>query len=263
MSTFVFGDVHGRLDALESLLLDAEIIDADGDRIDTETEVVSVGDLMNVTLGDLSGDSACLARVGSWVDKALVGNHEGPFALKYHPEFGGYHCDGALFQRYRSLMFEGKIVPALLVGDTLVTHAGVSAYFGFETAEEAYDAITDVWANYGALVRDETKFFWGETEIPKYLLLDGIGRRRGGTLPFGGILWNDFDTEPLSQRFSQVFGHTPQPHGPVVTEWYGSGYFHLNIDKSAKSGLAAAGVWLDAEGHFLDLVVGTSLHIEA
>jgi len=42
----------------------------------------------------------------------------------------------------------------------------------------------------------------------------GIGRRRGGTYPVGGITWLDFNAEftPVP-GFKQIVGHTPQPSG--------------------------------------------------
>lgn len=257
MRTFVVPDVHGRFSALEALLTTAGVIDAEGERIREREfttaghfepfEVVSIGDLLNGTLADQSGDEECLLKAQDWFDKLILGNHESGYIFA-NMGFNGYWASPAIKSLYNKLYRDGFIVPAALVGDTLLSHAGVHAYFEFESAAEAHEAILDVWNDYSQYRDDYSqKFYFGQVEIPKALLLDAVAKARGGSAPFGGILWSDW-SEPKSAYFNQVVGHTPVKIGPIVTRYMGAGISHVNIDCSAKSGLVPTGLWLDAEG---------------
>lgn len=265
MKTFVVPDIHGRFETLRSLLTAAGVLE-DGERVVTEYDeyqVVSIGDLANGTLMDMTGDEACLNKARDWFDYLILGNHESGYLFS-NMGFNGYHPAPHLRSLYNKLYSEGLVRPAVLVGNTLLSHAGVVNYFNFKTAGEAYDAIVDVWNNYReyntAWTEDgenEHKFFFSldgsPVEIPKALLLDAVSGARGGSAPFGGLLWSDWD-ERKNDNFSQVVGHSPRKNGPIMTEYHGTGVFTLNIDCGAKGGLTPWGVWLDSDGSVLEYV---------
>lgn len=261
MKTFVVPDIHGRYDSLRALLLQAGVINEDDQRTDVADSenqrifrVVSIGDLANATLMDVNGDEQCLSKARDWFDYLILGNHESGY-LFTNMGFNGYYEAPHLKSLYCQLEREGIVVPAVAIGNTLLTHAGVHEYFEFGTAGEAFDAIYDVWENYFRYQDDiDTKFYFRkQIEIPKALLLDAVSSRRGGATPFGGFLWSDWQ-EPKNVKFNQIVGHTPVKYGPIVTEFKGSGVFHANIDCGAKKGLTPWGVWLDEDGQIEEFV---------
>lgn len=273
MKTFVVPDIHGRYESLRSLLLSAGVINEDDRRTD-EAEwdamvadgadpqtldqrcfrVVSIGDLANAVQMDVNGDEQCLQKVADWFDYLILGNHESGYLFD-GMSFNGYYPAPHLKSLYNGLYRRGFVKPAVLVGETLLTHAGVHEYYDFGDAAEAFDAIFDVWENYREYSEDYgEKFYFGQNvEIPKALLLDGVSSKRGGNVPMGGILWADWH-ESKNTRFSQVMGHTPIKQGPVLTTYQSSGVFTLNIDCAAKKGLTPWGVWLDEYGLVEELV---------
>ena len=262
MYTFLIPDLHGRPVVLERLLKAAGVLDDDGKRHTQdpgyEWQVVSIGDLLNATLPDLAGDEKSLLLQHDWIDMLIVGNHE----IEYiYPDmnmgFSGYYAAPHMISQYRSLFFQGKVVPALLLGETLVTHAGVNQWFNWHTAKEAYKNIWDVWERLPELHEREEKFsfeYHGHpVEMPKESLITAVAKARNGSYPFGGILWSDW-SEAKNTNFSQIVGHTPIPEGPVLHEYKGAGVFTLNIDCAAKSGLNPVGVWVDEFGLVADYV---------
>lgn len=263
MYTFVFGDIHGKPEALRRLLQAAGVVNDADERnalvcLKTHDEfapykVVSVGDLLNGVLEDANGDEQCLLRSSSWVDKLVMGNHESGYVFN-NMGFNGFTSLPHLASAYRSLAMQGKVVPAVLVGETLVTHAGVVEQFQFLTASSAYKAIMNTWENYTRPEFQSEYFdFPNFVDIPKYLLLDGIGRRRGGNSPVSGILWADWK-EPKNFFFNQIMGHTPMPEGPVHTTYATQGTFTINIDAGGKSGYNPWGVWLDSDGRVVQFI---------
>ena len=252
--TFVIPDMHGRPDALRLLLTDAGLIDADGkrkaERPKYQTTIVSIGDLLNATQTDVNGDEEILQLSRDWIDVLVLGNHEAPYIFGESWGFSGYYDAPHLSSAYRALYREGKVVPSFLVGKTLLTHAGVHKYFDFDDAEEAHHEITDVWNRWSELNHNDWPESWNfpsGVEMPKSQILEAVGSKRGGNMPFGGILWADFH-EPKNKQFSQLFGHTPIKTGPVVTAWKGSDIVHTNIDCAAKKGMPPTGVWLNRYG---------------
>lgn len=254
MRTFVFGDIHGRYESLIRLLEAAGIVE-DGKRVSDEYQVVSIGDLANVVAVDVNGDKECLTALkDGLIDIALIGNHEAPLVFPTM-NFSGFYRDPEIAAVYNHLERMGKLTCSMVIGETLLTHAGVHRFFDFQSAEEAHREIALVYGNWSRYNDDnEVKFhFPNAVEIPKYMVLDAVSSKRGGGYPMGGILWADYD-EPKNKHFSQIFGHTPTSKGPVYTEWQGTGIFHINIDTAAKKGLLPTGVWLDEDGRIEDYV---------
>lgn len=262
MYTFVTPDIHGRPESLRALLWAAGVIDENGVRLPTKTLFnvpaefmsISLGDLANGVLKDANGDEECLLRADrdNWFDLLIMGNHEGGYIFD-NLGFDGYVPVPPVKSLYRSMYMRGKVVPAALVGNTLLTHAGVVEEFQFITAREAFRAIMDVWERYNNSVNYDEKWEFARYGIPKPLILEAVAKKRGGNAPFGGILWADW-REPKNFNFSQVHGHTPMPEGPVKTNFISNGTYTLNLDAGAKGGMEPWGVWLDAMGDVVEFV---------
>lgn len=240
MNTFVVSDIHGHYSALWSLLNQEGLVDDEENRTELgkETFIVSIGDLLNAVLEDVTGDELCASVAEKWFDKLIVGNHEWPY-LYDTAGFAGYYPHPPLRMLYNMWKRQGFVVPALVVGDTLLTHAGW-AFKTYEHAHDTYAAIMHAWDNY---------------PNDQHYILDAVGRGRGGFDLVGGILWSDWNLEPKHKGFSQVVGHTPNYKGPVLYERQ-DGTFTLCIDTGCKGktpGLPT-GVWLDQDGKIMKIV---------
>lgn len=246
MKTFIVSDIHGRVEELYRLLNQAGLLtsfDIEGEdepvltALGNKTQIVSVGDLLNAVQEDIGYDEATAALAREWFDFVLVGNHESPYLWNDH-YFGGYYPHPPLRSLYNSWLREGFVKPALAIGNTLVTHAGIAkahpVFKGISTAEEALGVIEVAWQN---------KLHGAPNGV-----FDAVGYARGGRWPYGGILWSDFNSEPRKKKFSQVHGHTPIAKGPVLVENEKHGTFLINIDSACKGGGAPTGLWLDEEG---------------
>ncbi len=244
MKTFVVPDLHGHPESLRGLLVTAGLIDTDDKKtsLGSETQIVSIGDLFNAVRSDIGGDEETLELVHHF-DVLILGNHEAPYIGL--GRFGGYYEHPPLRVAYNGYVRSGLVQPAVLVGETLLTHAGVHEKFAFPTAKDAYDGIMEVWEAYPNW--DWQDNFHFKPLIPKPLLIEGVGPRRGGSAPFGGILWCDWN-EPKNSNFNQVFGHTPMTGGPTWGDLDHPTRFHLNIDCDAKHGSPPCGVWLNEDG---------------
>lgn len=244
MRTFVVGDIHGRIHSLEKLLRKAQVINKAGKRREKmgECRIVSIGDLANAVLVDLNGDEECLKIAPEWFDVLLVGNHESGYVVP-GMGFGGYYEAPHLKSLYNAYVRDGLVQPCLTIGNTLITHAGVVKEFDFADAGEARMAIREVW---------DDRNNEGADRITGHeaFLLRGVGRHRGGYMPFGGFLWSHW-TEPKNRNFNQVVGHTTC--GPDL--WtHKEGTWALNIDSDVRRGQSVTGVWLDDEGQVEEIV---------
>lgn len=233
---FVVGDIHGHYESLRELLLAAELIYRD----DSLTELgklidkLQIGDLANAVYEDIDGDLKCLQTVFEydWFDFILIGNHEAPLFME-SPPFGGYYKDDAVATAYRRLGHHGKLLPSFVVGDTLISHAGVAKKFSYANVDEAHEVI-------------QKEFEMVTIERGHSLLLNGIGRSRGGRDTSGGILWCDW-MEAKSPNYNQIVGHTPQ--AKIQKRNYPStGNWSVCVDVGAKSGNKPIGLWLDSDG---------------
>jgi hypothetical protein len=264
---FVVPDLHGQTELMLGLLRAAGIATPDGLRTEETAAdtVISVGDLINGVMADWSNDEDILKRADGLVDLIVLGNHE-------HPYYGGLPFSGfSPSPAVRSALYAweltGRVVHEVVIGDTLITHAGVHAKFRFGTAVEAAAAIEDVWDNYEsyATVRMSGPQYTRNRDfgfvkpngkqyaLPMGSLVDGMSEKRGGWLGYGGVLWSDW-SEPKNTAFSQVLGHTPVETGPVLIQHLKSEKFTLNLDTGAKGGKSPVGVWLDADGEIIDFV---------
>lgn len=238
---FVTPDLHGSVELAEGLLRAADVPLAPEARKGAGVVSVQLGDLANCVARSGRADAELLDRALSWYDVVLVGNHE-------HPHFGGSAFKGffpipEVKDGLRRLERARILRPCLLAGDVLLTHAGLVPNFGYRSAAEAAREIALAWRL-----------------APQALLFSACGQRRGGSHPFGGILWSHF-TEPRAP-FRQVHGHTPMLGGPYgkapdgeplqigVRSLPGQGTAgSLNLDVGGgKQGARLVGAWLDEDG---------------
>jgi hypothetical protein len=245
MRTFVVGDIHGRIHSLEKLLQKAGVIDKKGKRklASTGARIVSIGDLANAVLVDINGDEECLKVAPEWFDVLLVGNHESGYVVE-GMGFGGYYEAPHLKSLYNAYVRDGLVQPAMAIGNTLISHAGVVTEFAFESAPEALNRIHEVWNDRN---NDDDDRITGKDAF----LLRGVGRMRGGFLPYGGFLWSHW-TEPKNRNFNQVVGHTTC--GPELWNHKNGGHWALNIDSDVRRGQSVTGVWLDDAGQIEEIV---------
>lgn len=245
-SVFVFGDVHGQIGLLKGLLLKAGLLERIGEtaqfrrcgRRDLAARVISIGDLVDGRQFFDWADRRLLEVAPEWMDCALVGNHELSFLGGL--EFSGIWDDEAHSLRRRLVELEqaGFYVPALVEGRTLLTHAGLSSSFPYESAVAALQGILACWRSERA-----------------EMLVSGCSDQygRGGIDPAGGICWLDWG-EQRNPRFSQIVGHSildlPEPSQLEL----GEGIVHTNLDLGGKHGKRLAGVFLE-DGRITNAVV--------
>lgn len=183
MSTIIVGDLHGKYALARELLEDKnQSILFVGDYLDSFT----IDPDTQIALLDLVLD-ACETRENV---VALLGNHE----LSYIDP--NYRCSGFNFQTYEAVQNRLGLMHKHLrwyavVGDYLVTHAGVSR----------------AWLPHELNTLKEAVVYIEETSIEKF---GQIGYHRGGSrYAVGGPLWCDayFEFKPI-KGLKQVFGHT-------------------------------------------------------
>jgi hypothetical protein len=226
----VVPDVHGHPELLREALLAAGAIDASGTRL-PEVRVVGLGDLVHGTAASEEGDAQVLDYAERWLDQSLIGNHEA--ALIGLTSFEGVWRQSPISSRIRSLCFQGFYVPALLEGETLLTHAGVGPSLAGADAKETYARILTAWDD------DPAGDFFQAVSSPL----------RGGKAEAGGIMWLHWG-EPRAEHVSQIVGHSPQDEAALVD--YGQA-FHLNLDASTRDGRRLVAAVLE-DGEPVELV---------
>src|SRR3990167_1209976 len=129
MKIYIISDCHGNIDGLFRALEKKKLVDSSGNRIvGTDHFIVSIGDLANCVDDSVSGDIECLNLVGNVIDSMICGNHEIPY-LDPANKFVGFVWDKEINDKLHSLLNEDFIGAAFLVGNTLISHAGISAQF--------------------------------------------------------------------------------------------------------------------------------------
>jgi hypothetical protein len=230
MRNLIIGDVHGHFNNLRDFLLSQGAINEQNERINKDTlGVYCTGDLVDGGVNRL-GDMLILEHAAEWFDAIVIGNHELPF-------FGGVGFLGLRkhdreFQRaLLNLEAAGKYVPSIVVGDFLLTHAGLADRWGFDTPKDADHVIRMFWHQ----STEQSK------EVP---ILDWVGPARTKQAdPTGGVFWLDW-TEQRNTKFNQVVGHSTYTNGPIMTT-YDDGVEHWNIDVGGKYGSSLGGIIIE------------------
>lgn len=232
MKHYVIGDVHGNFANLRNLLLSIGAINEDNERINKDSlKVYCSGDLIDGAV-NRDGDLLILDYAAEWFDKVAIGNHE--WAFLGGPNFGGARSkDRELMRRLLVLERRKLYVPAFMVENFLVVHAGLADRWGFRTEADALDAINFVW--------DISES--DEDDVP---MLDWIGPKRAGKWAndTGGIFWLDW-SESRNKKINQIVGHSTITSGPVSVEYPNEGTIHWNIDVGGKYGYGLGGVLIE------------------
>lgn len=223
MRTFIVGDTHGNFDLIDGLFENLEKAGGFVDDENTVTLKVHIGDLIN-GVGENTADILVLEKGRELFDMIILGNHEYPYFGG--PAFSGFRHDSQIKRELHRLYEDRILVPSLWIeGNWLATHAGLNRDYGFEGANVASKMIND-------------RFDLDPTDS----LFSAIGRKRGGSDRFGGILWADV-SEPKHGAFHQIFGHTPMLDGPtIVTD--DAGFMRVNIDIGGKLGASLGGMMI-------------------
>lgn len=234
MRTFVTPDLHGRYLLALGLLQEVGIVDEQGARVrDSDVCSVQLGDLANCVAEDRARDAQLLRKARAWFDVCLIGNHE-------HPYFGGPAFSGFKpIAEIEQLVMNIPWRVALAVGDTLITHAGVAPWLDLPNAQVAERVLNEAWKD----------------NVAAHPFLAAIGRARYGRSEYGGVLWRDAIEEPISDSFSQVFGHTADVIGPTNDYSPNAGTYALNLDCGGHRDVRRiVGAWLDEDGALLETV---------
>jgi hypothetical protein len=272
--TFVIGDVHGHLDRLEALLLvegiigrcpecdgaglvpehcgrseheydcpcEVDCLNCDGDgiaRIDHDTFVVQLGDLGHYgAKGSPTGDLLCWRAVykSRWVDVVLWGNHDRALVDNNHA-FKGYVQPSPETTHFIKAMYAaGRLQLAFEAHGHLLTHAGLHKVFKHQKIDpEIKDDLTAFvdWIN-----SEDDKWLDDDQCHPEAAAIrDAIGRKRGGSVDYGGLLWRD-SRETLYRGWPQVFGHSK---GELIRTYNEQSYC---IDIGSPDNGRLAGMWL-------------------
>lgn len=231
MKHIIIGDVHGNFDNLRNLLISKGAINEDNERINKESlKVYCSGDLIDGAI-NRDGDMLILEYAEEWFDRIAIGNHEWSFLGG--PDFGGSRTkDRELMRRLLELERRKLYVPAFLVENFLVVHAGLARRWGFRSESDALDAINFAWE-------------MSEDDQEDVAMFDWISKARAGKWgnETGGIFWLDWK-EQRNRNINQIVGHSTIPTGPIVVD-NPEGTSHWNIDVGGKTGLCLGGVTIE------------------
>lgn len=182
MNVLVCGDIHGRVEDVKTILQN------------TDHHIVFVGDYIDSYDRTSSDQIEALELVLNARETrdnvtALLGNHE----ISYlYPD---YRCSGwnprmqAYVDKHRERIV-ANLDLFVLVGDYLITHAGVSANFLPKDVDHTIDAIV--------------KYL---TSMPEERIHE-VSPVRGGYNRVGGPLWCDWAEFKPIPGIKQVMGHT-------------------------------------------------------
>jgi hypothetical protein len=236
----VIGDLHGKLDCFEALLLQEGLLarcddcDGTGDiyencgsyqceyecthmptpclncdgegwaRTNEPVDVVLVGDVGHFgTDASPTADLMTWKAAVLWADVILWGNHDRACIEPWH-EFKGYiRPRPEVYHMFGQARAQGKLKLAHATNGFLVTHAGLHLAFRDQDVSPEIKADPYVFADWINAVEHPN----AECTKQQIGVRDAIGHKRGGRSDAGGILWRDID-EKLYDGFRQVFGHS-------------------------------------------------------
>lgn len=246
MRYFVIPDIHGNHDLARRVMHQAEIPFHPTERRAEGITVVQLGDLVNCVKSSVKEDIHALRLATEWFDVVLMGNHEYPYFVP-SVVFGGFYYNFEVYEGLSKLERRGQLQPCFLAGDTLLTHAGVSACWNAVSAKQTEEKIRTLYRNrhgQGAAIITNIGY-----------LRCGVGKETAERckIPMeGGILWSDWN-EPRS-AINQVHGHTPNWVEGVRTRHDGL-TFQICLDVGGgKESSSMVGLWLDESGAPGDIV---------
>ena len=180
MKHIFVGDIHGRVDHVEAALA-------------MPGRKIFVGDFVDSFSRSTDDMRRCLDLVLASEADILYGNHEMSYLMPKRHLCSGWRAETAALMAHYRKQIEARFVPFPLLGDLLVTHAGLTKAL-WDNQQLNRDILTQVLAEGFA---DSTSFF------------HRIGFARGGLDRYSGPLWCDYrhEFEPVP-GLRQVFGHT-------------------------------------------------------
>lgn len=243
MRYLIVADLHGRHDLARGILTAEHVPLTAFERRAAGVWTVQLGDLANCVVGSHDSDLAILTVAADWFDTVLVGNHEHPYLGG--GAFSGFQPFRDIEERLHRLDTLGILQPCLRIGDTLLTHAGVTPDWRLGDARDARDAISACWrADRAAPVFNQV----GRARCGGY-------RAPHGWPEHGGILWSDW-AEPREDGFNQIHGHTPVKGRPIAERWKRwPPRWALNLDagacfawRSRPAGNRVVAAWIGEDG---------------
>ncbi len=183
---YVFvGDVHGKVECVEAALA------KDGKKI-------FVGDFIDSYDRTTEDHKDCYDLVFDAIEKgeaeAIFGNHELSYILPHKHRCSGWSPERQLLMTHYGPTITKLFKPYIfLKPDLLVSHAGICNTLWEDemlTMENMERVLQDWWPDVSSAMHY-------------------IGKYRGGSAPYGGLFWCDFNVEfdPVP-GLNQIFGHT-------------------------------------------------------
>lgn len=231
----ILGDVHGHYDRLRALLLQEGLIDEDDKRLRSEIRIIQLGDLghngYDTSYPD--GDRLCYEAVDKWDLEFILGNHDAALIHRKHI-FSGYARYTLSEDMFKIALPIVRSAPlAKSVHGYLITHAGVHSHYGQKLSHDPDEAAAEINAQ-----NPEEGFSPIRDDIP-YI--------RGGSSPYGGVLWRH-DPSSLSHRWPQIFGHSVQFDDiKMIANRKDKNKPHYNIDLGLKDNGRLGGIWLPSQ----------------
>lgn len=213
----VVGDVHGEIDGLLEILKKARLIDKNGDWLGKDSILVQMGDVID--RGDYSWKAfELLQKLQSQARNShgnvvrLLGNHE-LMLLEGNYRHANFENPENMAELIKQDVINGDVVAAYFQCNRLFVHGGLVSRMRELLEQEAQNK------GYLTIVSQEAM-----AEYTNNLLIDALKNKdfshplfqadkaRGGSAPFPGIFWCDYETLQSSAeagRIKQIVGHTP------------------------------------------------------
>jgi len=244
MRTLVIGDVHGRVNRLEALLLQEGILEKKLDsssivRVNHDDAVIQLGDLGHYGYKTQAQDRDTWELAPDWLDTILLGNHD---AAVFDPQhsFGGYlEPFPETVYLMKQAKKSGKLQLAAEAHGFLLTHAGLHPHW-YRGMDDPHLKSMDAKECAEWLNEENAKEGQWSTRFCE--IRDNVDPMRGGSHRVGGILWRDA-RQKLYEGYRQIFGHTSKD---TVCRTYNESQSYC-IDVGDISNGRLMGMWLPSE----------------
>lgn len=226
----VFGDIHGEIFGFIENLLNAELIDEEGNWAGKDQVLVQLGDVIDRGYAsEAAWEYLSLLQLQAENSKGevvrLIGNHE-LLVLEgyYHYAAQVIQNPKAFAEKVKAEIISGKVKLAYTDGKRLFVHAGLRTEMRDllvkELMEKKECSSEEIYLKDLVTYVNELLVKAVQEEDFSHPIFD-IGVSRGGNKKVGGILWEDLSELIHSQRaldIPQVIGHNPprQKDDPLI-----------------------------------------------
>lgn len=236
--TVVLGDLHGSLDAFQTILIRAGLLEGTSWR-GGRAFLVQLGDVIDrgpdsIATYEFLAELQRRAPKGRGRVIRLLGNHEvslleGDYDLTDFSETEA--AEAAV--RIRQDVVDGKVQAAFARNGWLFTHAGLHMNL-LQSLRADMNASGKERFTPRRLASHLNQRFRSAVESGNFDdPIFAVGKARGGDAGTGGIFWADFDSEmkapARAPRVHQVFGHTPEGYKGATFRRTSDGR-RINID---------------------------------